>query len=151
MPSMQSVRRRPAGRAFPLYAAGLCLSVLTSGVLLARGASAPAQPAAKPQAPEWAYPGTATRTQVPPPPDFRRPSTHYKTPIGLFDGQSDIGTAVVPGSASFDAASGRYTITSAGYNIWYYRDEFRFLWKRMSGDVSLAADIAYPDPNGYGD
>jgi hypothetical protein len=108
-------------------------------------------PAVKPQAPEWAYPGTATRTQVPPPPDFRRPSTHYKTPIGVFDGQSDVGTAVVPGSASFDAASGKYTITSAGYNIWYYRDEFRFLWKRMSGDVSIAADIAYPDPNGYGD
>jgi hypothetical protein len=101
--------------------------------------------------PAWAYPGTATRTQVPPPPDFRRASTHHRIPIGIFEGQSDVGTAVVPGSASFDASSGKYTITSAGYNIWYYRDEFRFLWKRMSGDVSLAADIAYPDPNGYGD
>ena len=88
---------------------------------------------------------------MPPPPDFRRASTHYKIPLGIFEGQSDVGTAVVPGSASFDAATGKYTITSAGYNIWYYRDEFRFLWKRMSGDVSLAADIAYPDPNGYGD
>ena len=105
----------------------------------------------EPQAPDWAYPGTATRTQVPPPPDFRRAGTHYKIPLGIFEGQSDIGTAVVPGSASFEAATGKYTITSAGYNIWYYRDEFRFLWKRMSGDVSLAADIAYPDPNGYGD
>ena len=112
---------------------------------------APAGAAARPQAPDWAYPGTATRTQVPPPPDFRRASTHYKIPLGIFEGQSDVGTAVVPGSASFDAATGKYTITSAGYNIWYYRDEFRFLWKRMSGDVSLAADIAYPDPNGYGD
>jgi hypothetical protein len=58
---------------------------------------------------------------------------------------------VVPGRASYDQGSGAYTITSAGYNIWYYRDEFRLLWKRMSGDISLAADIAYPDPNGYGD
>ncbi len=31
------------------------------------------------------------------------------------------------------------------------RDEFRYLWKKMSGDVSLAADITFPDPNGYGD
>ena len=31
------------------------------------------------------------------------------------------------------------------------RDEFRFLWKKMSGDVSLAADITFPDANGYGD
>ena len=31
------------------------------------------------------------------------------------------------------------------------RDEFRFLWKKMSGDISLAADISFPDTNGYGD
>ena len=69
----------------------------------------------------------------------------------MFEGQSDIGSAVVPGSASFDAATGRYTINSAGYNVWYTRDEFRYLWRKMSGDVSLAADIAFPDPNGFGD
>ena len=57
----------------------------------------------------------------------------------------------MPGTASVDAATGRYTIASAGYNVWYTRDEFRYLWKKMSGDVSLAADISYPDPNGYGD
>lgn len=55
------------------------------------------------------------------------------------------------GSASYDAATKQYTIRSAGYNIWYNRDEFRFLWKKMSGDVSLAANISYPDPKGYGD
>jgi hypothetical protein len=58
---------------------------------------------------------------------------------------------MLPGSASYNAASGQYTITSAGYNIWYTRDEFRYLWKKMTGDVSLAADIAFPDPKGYGD
>jgi hypothetical protein len=34
----------------------------------------------------------------------------------------------------------QYTVTSAGYNIWYTRDQFRYLWKKMSGDVSFAAD-----------
>ena len=67
----------------------------------------------------------------------------------LFAAQSDIGAALVPGSSSF--AGGQYTIRSAGYNIWYSRDEFRFLWKEMKGDVSLAADVTFPDPNGYGD
>jgi hypothetical protein len=71
--------------------------------------------------------------------------------IGIFDGQSDIGGAIVPGSSSYDAATRAYRITSAGYNVWYTRDEFRYLWKKMSGDVSLAADIAYPDPKGYDD
>jgi hypothetical protein len=58
---------------------------------------------------------------------------------------------VVPGSASYDSEGKKYTINSAGYNIWYSRDEFRFLWKKISGDVSLAADVAFPDPKGYGD
>src|SRR3984957_1405110 len=101
--------------------------------------------------PDWAQPGSSTHTQVAPPPDFHRPSKNFETPIGIFDGQSDIGSALVPGSASFHGATGRYTINSAGYNIWYTRDEFRYLWKKMSGDVSLAADVSYPDAAGYGD
>jgi hypothetical protein len=101
--------------------------------------------------PEWAFPGSATRTQVPPPPDFRRATTTFNTPIGIFTGQSEVGSALVAGSASFDAATGEYTIISAGYNVWYTRDEFRYLWKQMSGDISLAADIRYPDPDAFGD
>ena len=72
-------------------------------------------------------------------------------PIGVFQGQSDIGGALVPGSSSYDAATKQYTINSAGYNIWYFRDEFRYLWSKISGDVSLAADVTFPDSNGYGD
>jgi acetyl esterase/lipase len=101
--------------------------------------------------PAWAQPGSATHVQVAPPADFHRASTNFDAPIGVFEGQSDIGSAVVPGSASYDAGTGRYTINSAGYNIWYSRDEFRYLWKKMSGDVSLAADVSFPNPNGYGD
>jgi len=110
-------------------------------------AQAPAQSAV----PAWAQPGSATHTQVAPPSDFRRPTTTFNTPIGIFDGQSDVGSAVVPGSAAYDAARSVYTINSAGYNVWYTRDEFRYLWKKMSGDVSLAAAISFPDPKGYGD
>ena len=104
-----------------------------------------------PAVPEWALPGSPTHVQVPPPADFHRPSRNFETPIGVFQGQSDIGGAVVPGNASYDSVSRQYSIQSAGYNIWYSRDEFRFLWKKMSGDVSLAADVSFPDPKGYGD
>ncbi len=104
-----------------------------------------------PNVPAWAQPGSATHVQVAPPADFHRPSKNLAMPVGLFEGQSDIGSAVVPGGASYDANAKQYTINSAGYNIWYTRDEFRYLWKKMSGDVSLAADITYPNPNGYGD
>ena len=108
-------------------------------------------PAQSNAVPAWAQPGSATHTQVAPPSDFHRATTTFNTPIGIFDGQSDIGTAVLPGSASYDDATKQYTLNSAGYNIWYQRDEFRYVWKKMSGDVSLAADITFPDPAGYDD
>ncbi len=114
-------------------------------------AQASASAGTTPAVPDWAQPGSDTHEQVPPPADFHRPSRNFDTPIGIFQGQSDIGSAVVPGSASYDAETKQYTLTSAGYNIWYSRDEFRYLWKKMSGDVSLAADVTFPDPKGYSD
>jgi hypothetical protein len=106
---------------------------------------------AKVVVPDWALPGSATHKQVPPPSDFHRPARTENTPIGIFEGQSDVGGALVPGSSGYNAATKQYTITSAGYNIWYTRDEFRYLWKKMAGDVSLAADVNFPDTAGYGD
>ena len=122
----------------------LLLSVLLLTAPLLLNAQTPAAPTQPPAVPTWAQPGSAAHTQTAPPPDFHRPSKNFATPIGIFEGQSDIGSAVVPGSASYDAGTKRYTINSAGYNVWYTRDEFRYLWKKMSGDVSLAADISYP-------
>ncbi len=135
---------------FLLFNAGLAMCAAT--ITAQTPASAPsAVSQSAPAVPAWAQPGSATHTQVAPPADFHRPTTTFNTPIGIFDGQSDVGSAVLPGSASYDAATGKYTINSAGYNVWYMRDEFRYLWKQMSGDVSLSADIAFPDPRGYGD
>jgi hypothetical protein len=81
---------------------------------------------------------------------FSSPSNNFHTPVGVFDGQSDIGAALVPGS-TYDPATKQYTIRSAGYNIWYSRDEFRYIWKKYNGDASLAADARFPDPKGYDD
>jgi len=73
-------------------------------LLRAQAAAAPATP--PPTVPDWALPGSATHKQVPPPADFHRPSQNFNTPIGVFEGQSDIGSAVAPGSASYDATPG---------------------------------------------
>ena len=118
----------------------LVCSFACAGCAVARGQAAPVQ------VPDWALPGSATHKQVPPPADFHRPARTENTPTGVFEGVSEIGGPLVPGSSSFDKASGTYRVTSAGYNIWYQRDEFRFLWKKMSGDVSLAATVRFEKP-----
>jgi hypothetical protein len=126
----------------------LSVSILSA---VTNKASAQQASATRVDVPDWALPGSATHKQVPPPADFHRAARTDNTPIGIFEGQSDVGAALVPGSSSYNEASKQYTIVSAGYNLWYQRDEFRYLWKKMSGDVSLAADIDFPDTAGYGD
>ena len=110
-----------------------------------------AQTSANVVVPDWAMPGSATHQQVPPPLDFHRDARTTNQPIGVFTAQTDVGAALVPGTSSYAPATKQYTITSAGYNVWYTRDEFRYLWKKMSGDVSLAADVRFPDSAGYSD
>src|SRR3984893_17332192 len=142
---MELFRRFASARSCRL----MMLVVLLCARQMVRGQAGSAAPT--PAVPEWSQPGSPTHVQVPPPADFHRPSRNFETPIGMFQDQSDIGGAVVPGSASYDDGTQQYTIHSAGYNIWYSRDEFRFLWKKMSGDFSLAADVTFPDAKGYGD
>lgn len=101
--------------------------------------------------PDWALPGSSTHKQVSPPADFHRATKTSSRRIGIFDGQSDVGASLVPGTSSFEPTTKEYTINSAGYNIWYTRDEFRFLWKKMSGDISLAADVKFPNETGFFD
>lgn len=63
--------------------------------------------------------------------------------IGAFDGQSDIGVLRHIGSCSFDASAGSYTVSSAGQNMWAKADAFHFVWKKVSGNLTLAADVAF--------
>lgn len=66
--------------------------------------------------------------------------------LGIFQQQSDVGIVTPPGGATFDAASGVYTIRSSGANLWVNTDAFHFVWKKISGDVSLTADVKLGDP-----
>ena len=64
--------------------------------------------------------------------------------LGDFTVQSDIGSVSPPGNASYSAAKDTYTLTGAGANTWYHVDDFHYLWKKMSGDVALTAEIRFP-------
>lgn len=62
-------------------------------------------------------------------------------PIGIFEGHGDVGKVLHSGSATFDHASKTYTLSGSGENMWSTSDSFHFLWKKASGDLSLAADV----------
>lgn len=66
-----------------------------------------------------------------------------ETPLGLFEGHSDVGAVGVPGSVTYDAGSQSYLVAGGGENMWFAEDALHFVWKRVAGDVTLAADIRW--------
>ena len=70
-------------------------------------------------------------------------ATAQSTPVGVFEGHNDVGTVLHPGSVEYNSAVKTYTISGSGENMWFATDAFQFVWKKMSGDVSLTADIGF--------
>ena len=68
--------------------------------------------------------------------------------VGIFDGHSDVGTNVKPGSATYIPQTQQYVISGAGYNIWGDHDEFQFVWKKMKGDFILYTRAGFVGWNG---
>jgi hypothetical protein len=88
----------------------------------------------------------------------RAAASRPQSPLGLFEGATDVGlpSTIGPGTAAYDAARRVYTITGGGENMWARADHFHYVWKKMSGDVTLTADIdfvgtrpATGTPNGH--
>jgi len=69
-------------------------------------------------------------------------------PAGLFESHGDIGAVGKAGAVEFDAGRGAYTVTGGGANMWFTNDALHYAWKRMSGDVSLAADVRFVGTGG---
>jgi TolB protein len=65
------------------------------------------------------------------------------TALGIFKAHNDVGTVLHAGSVEYDPAKKTYTISGSGENMWFAADAFQFVWKKMSGDVSLTADIGF--------
>jgi TolB protein len=58
---------------------------------------------------------------------------------GIFDGQTDVGHVQHAGSASYDRQRQEYSISGSGQNMWGERDDFHFVWKRLTGNFTLRA------------
>ena len=64
-------------------------------------------------------------------------------PVGQFDGQGDVGEPKMAGNCQYDSAKQAYTISGAGTNMWFGRDQFHFAWKKMNGDFLLRMRVAF--------
>ncbi|MBE3111070.1 MAG: hypothetical protein IMZ46_11270 [Acidobacteria bacterium] len=71
------------------------------------------------------------------------PSLGAREPVGIFDQHGDIGAVKIPGSAVYDAAAQEYTVRASGSNMWFGRDEFHFVWKKLSGAFILQARVEF--------
>jgi Tol biopolymer transport system component len=63
--------------------------------------------------------------------------------LGVFEHQSDVGDTRHTGAVHYDEGRRSYTIAGGGENMWFTNDAFHFVWKKVPGDVMLAADIAF--------
>jgi Tol biopolymer transport system component len=71
-----------------------------------------------------------------------------QTSLGIFSNQADIGKVAKPGTAAFDSVKNEFTVSGGGENIWFTNDAFHFVWKKMSGDFTLTADVNFPGTGG---
>src|ERR1700712_6092363 len=63
--------------------------------------------------------------------------------LGLFTDHMDIGNPKIKGNAQYDKVTHTYTLTGSGYNIWFNRDEFQFLYKKIKGDFTATANFEF--------
>src|SRR6266403_3605747 len=65
------------------------------------------------------------------------------TGAGIFEGRGNIGSVLHAGSVEYDAEKRSYTFAGSGENMWFASDAFQFAWKKVSGDITLTADISF--------
>ena len=70
-------------------------------------------------------------------------SCNHATDLGIFEGNDDIGNVKYAGFVKFNTSDSSYAISGGGTNMWLNSDELHYTWQKMSGDVSIEADIKW--------
>jgi Tol biopolymer transport system component len=71
------------------------------------------------------------------PAQFQGPS------LGFFNGFTDVGAPQIPGAAHYSEPDQVYWLNGSGSNIWFGEDSFSFLWKQMTGDYIIQAELYF--------
>src|SRR5680860_1775616 len=62
---------------------------------------------------------------------------------GIFEYNKDIGNPKKTGGAQYDPNSQTFTLTGGGYNIWFERDEFNYVFNQIEGDFIITANFQF--------
>jgi regulation of enolase protein 1 (concanavalin A-like superfamily) len=112
-------------------------SLFGAGVLNQALVPTPVPPTATPIAPTATpVPPTPTATPVPPTP------TPTATPVGGLPSPwltQNVGTPSLTGSASYN--NGTWTVAGSGADIWGTSDQFRFVYRTLSGNGTITARV----------
>jgi len=68
--------------------------------------------------------------------------------LGIFEGSGDVGKVLHAGSMVFDPAKQTYSLRASGHNMWATDDAFHFVWKKISGDAAITADVTWDTTGG---
>ena len=63
--------------------------------------------------------------------------------VGIFEDHNDVGTVLHAARSSTMPRSTPTRSAGSGENMWFATDTFQFVWKKVSGDVTLTADIGF--------
>ncbi|WP_300436918.1 biopolymer transporter TolR [Christiangramia sp.] len=66
-----------------------------------------------------------------------------QNPVGIFSFSKDIGNPSGEGSAIYNQEDQSYTLSGAGYNIWFEKDEFHYLYNKIEGDFIITANFEF--------
>jgi hypothetical protein len=123
--------------------------IVVACIILLRPPSSPvaATPPATPSEPTVVAPPSSS-----PPPEIVAAPTSIVRPtppvqpaptfrLGDFEDQTDVGPVGRRGYMEFDADKHKYTITGGGSDIYGKLDSFHFVWRKMSGNASIKAEI----------
>ena len=62
---------------------------------------------------------------------------------GQFKNSTDVGNPSQKGSSAYNSTEQYYTLRGGGYNIWFERDEFHYLYNKINGDFILTANFKF--------
>ena len=70
--------------------------------------------------------------------------------LGVFTSHQDIGHPKNAGNAQYDKVTHSFTLKGSGYNIWFNRDEFHYVYKTIKGDFTATANFEFKGDKGNG-